>query len=172
MSAEELVDVVDEQDCVVGQATRGEIRRLNLRHRCVYVLVFNSMGQLFVHRRTESKDIFPAHWDIAVGGVVGAGEAYDNAAHRELHEELGLHGLSLRRLFSIRYEDQATRALGMVYSCTADGPLHLQTSEVAASEWMDLDVLLERTQSDPFCPDGLEVLRVYLSRLDAARNRQ
>ncbi len=171
MSSDELLDVVDEHDRVVGQATRREVRHQNLRHRSVYVLVFNSEGQLFVHRRTESKDIFPGRWDVAVGGVVCAGEAYDDAARRELQEELGLNGLSLRRLFPIRYDDRDTRAHGMVYSCTSDGPLQLQASEVAAGEWMDLDVLLERTQSDRFCPDGLEVLRLYLSRLDAARSR-
>jgi isopentenyldiphosphate isomerase len=172
MSGDELVDVVDEQDRVVTQATRREVRLRNLRHRSVYVLVFNSRGQLFVHRRTPTKDVFPDHWDVAAGGVLSAGETYDQCAARELHEELGITGAPLRRLFALRYDDADTRVVGVVYSCTWDGALQLQPSEVAAGEWIDLDVLVERTQHERFCPDGIEALRRYLSMLQGLRNRQ
>ncbi len=170
MNADELADVVDEHDQVVRQATRREVRQHNLRHRSVYVLVFNSAGQLFVHQRTQTKDIFPGYWDVAVGGVVSAGESYDRGAQRELREELGVEGMLLRRLFRTRYEDATNRGMGMVYSCTCDGPFVLQPSELVSGEWMDLDVLLDRTQRDTFCPDGLQVLRLYLSKLEAVRH--
>lgn len=172
MSADELVDVVDENDRVLSQVTRREVRQRNLRHRAVYILVFNHRGQLFVHRRTSTKDIFPGYWDVTVGGIVNAGEDYDTGAARELREELGVRDVSLRRLFPMRYEDPATRICGMVYSCTSKGGFTLQTSEVVGGEWADLDVLIERTQRTPFCPDGLEVLRLYLAKLDAARQAQ
>jgi len=172
MSSDELVDVVDEQDRVVTQATRREVRVRNLRHRSAYVLVFNPTGQLFVHRRVDTKDIYPGLWDVAVGGLLGAGEDYDTGARRELREELGIDQVTLRRLFPLRYEDADNRVSGMVYSCTWPGVVHLQTSEIAMGEWLDLDVLLERTQRDNFCPDGLEVLRRYLSKLQAVREHQ
>jgi isopentenyldiphosphate isomerase len=172
MSGDELVDVVDESDRVIGQAARHDVRRSNLRHRSVYVLVFNSTGQLFVHRRTPSKDVFPGHWDVTVGGVLNAGEGYDEGARRELREELGVPGLTLRRLFPLRYDDAHNRVAGVVYSCTNDGPFQLQASEIAEGRWMDLDVVLDRTQHDPFCPDSLEALRLYLARLDEARHRR
>jgi len=171
MSSDELVDVVDESDRVVTQATRRQVRAENLRHRSVYVFVFNSTGQLFVHRRTQNKDVFPGYWDVAVGGVLGAGEDYDSGARRELYEELGIDGMPLRRLFPVRYEDDQNRVSGVVYSCTCDSPFRLQASEISAGEWMDLDVVLERTQLDQFCPDGLEALRLFLSKLEAVRNR-
>ncbi len=172
MSADELVDVVAEDDRVVGQATRHEVRQRNLRHRAVYVLVFNPRGQLFVHQRTLTKDIFPGYWDVTVGGVVTAGEDYDAAAAREMHEELGLGSVRLRRLFPLRYEDPTNRVCGMVYSCTCEGGFTLQASEIISGEWMDLDTLLEYTLRNRFCPDGLEVLRLYLAKLEAARQTQ
>ncbi len=172
MSSEELVDVVDEHDQVVTQATRREVRQRNLRHRSVYILVFNPAGQIFVHQRTFAKDIFPGHWDVAVGGVVAVGEGYDAAARRETREELGVDHLRLRRLFPMRYDDAHNRICGMVYSCMADGSFTLQESEIIRGEWLDLDVLLERTQREPFCPDGLEALRLYLAKLEAARQGQ
>jgi len=172
MSADELVDVVDEQDHVIGQARRADVRRGNLRHRSVYILVFNRAGQLFVHQRTATKDVFPSHWDVAVGGVLAAGEDYDQGAYRELAEEVGITNPCLRRLFPMRYEDAHNRVVGMVYSCTTERVGRLQPAEVAAGEWMDLVTALERTQRDAFCPDGLEVLRLYLAKLAAARARQ
>jgi isopentenyldiphosphate isomerase len=171
MSGDELVDVVDDTDRVIGQARRQEVRRQNLWHRSVYLLVFNSAGQMFVHRRTMTKDVFPGHWDVAVGGVLNVGESYDDGARRELREELGVEGQSIRRLFPLRYEDACNRVMGVVYSCTCDGPFCLQASEIAEGTWIDLDILLDRTQRDPFCPDSLEALRLYLAKLDAVRHR-
>ena len=107
--ADEPVDVVDADDNVTGQATRAEVRARNLRHRATYVLVFNRDGKLFVHQRTTMKDVYPGYYDVAVGGVVGAGESYDDAARRELAEELGVTGVALRRVLRADFEDAHTR---------------------------------------------------------------
>jgi isopentenyldiphosphate isomerase len=117
MSAAELVDVVDAEDRVIGQATRAEVRAQSLRHRATYILVFNSQGQLFVHRRTGTKDIYPSYYDVAVGGVVGAGERYDDGAQRELAEEPASDVLP-RPILAFQYEDLENRVNGRVYSCS------------------------------------------------------
>ena len=101
MADDELVDVVDENDRVLRTVRRDEMRREGLRHRATYVLLFNSTGQLFVHRRTSDKDVYPSYFDCAFGGVVGAGESYDEAARRELAEEAGLEGIPLRRIGTV-----------------------------------------------------------------------
>lgn len=168
-ATDELVDIVDERDRVVGRATRAEMRARGLRCRAAFVLVFNSRGQLFVHRRTEEKDIYPGYYDVAVGGVLAAGETYDEAARRELAEELGISGLPLKRMAFFRFDDERNRLNGMVYSCTWDGPLRLQREEIASGELLDLDVVAERIGTAAFCPDGLEALSAYLTRLQQAR---
>lgn len=164
MSGAELVDIVDADDRVVGQTTRREMRARKLRHRATYVLVFNPRGQIFVHQRTATKDVYPAYYDVAVGGVVGAGESYDAGARRELAEELGITATP-RPILSFRFDDGHSPVNGRVYSCTYDGPLTLQADEVAGGEWLDLDVVLERLRDQPFCPDGVEALMRYLDRL-------
>jgi len=63
----EYVDIVDENDRIIKCVTRKEMRKNGLRHRGTAILVFNSHGQLFVHKRTITKDIFPGFYDIAVG---------------------------------------------------------------------------------------------------------
>lgn len=169
--ADEIVDVVDESDVVVGQATRRAMRERGLRHRAVYILVFNPGGQLFVHKRTASKDVYPAHHDVAVGGVLASGESYDDAAARELEEELGVR-VPLRRLFDLRFEAEGNAVNGVAYSCTTEGPFRLQEAEIESGRFVDLVEVIEWAQREPFCPDGLEVLGLYLDRLQtAARSR-
>jgi isopentenyldiphosphate isomerase len=79
---EELVDVLDEMGNVTGTASRREVRAGNLLHRSVFIAVVNDNDELLVHRRASWKDVWPDSWDIAVGGVVSAGEAWGGGAAR------------------------------------------------------------------------------------------
>src|SRR6266851_4778436 len=91
-AAEEMVDVIDDAGRTVGVVTRQEMRRRRLPHRSTAILVFDHSGRLFIHLRTPSKDVFPSHWDVAVGGVLSAGESFTEGAQREVREELGVDG--------------------------------------------------------------------------------
>ena len=71
--SQELVDVIDDAGHTISVVTRGEMRTRRLPHRCVYILVFNSRSELFVHLRTQTKDVFPGHWDVTIGGVLDSG---------------------------------------------------------------------------------------------------
>ncbi len=162
-AADELVDVVDEADRVVGRATRAEMRRENLLHRAVYLLVLNMRGELFVHRRTPTKDVYPGYFDVTVGGVVGAGEDYDTAARRELAEEVGIVDAPIAPLFTVRFADASTRLVGRAYLARSDGPIRLQAEEIAWGAFVSLDEADRIMREQPCCPDGIDVLRRYLA---------
>lgn len=169
---EELVDVVDADDCVVGTVTRGDMRRLRLRHRAVFVAVLSTptttgRHRLLVHRRAAHKDIWPDRWDIAVGGVVSAGEHYDDAAARELAEEIGIAGAVLAALGVGAYADADVHLVGRCYAIECDGPFSFDDGEVVESRWVDraaLDVM--RGARTSFVPDSIAlVLPLLESRL-------
>ncbi|KFG76366.1 NUDIX hydrolase [Streptomyces mutabilis] len=132
-AADEILDVVDENDHVVGQARRGDVYAGGLCHRCVFVWVRDAGGRVFVHRRTATKLVFPSLYDMFVGGVVGAGESYDDAALREAEEELGVTGLPRPEyLFKFLYDDGAGRTWwSAVYEVRWEGPVAPQEEEVA-----------------------------------------
>ena len=159
----ELVDVVDETGRPVGTVSRSVMRARRLPHRSVYVLVFNRGGDLFVHLRTADKDVYPAHWDVAIGGVLAAGESFDAAGRREAREELGVE-LAPERLFPFRWTDAASDVHGMVYRARHDGPFVLQPEEIVRGEFVPLDEVAARAVREPFCPDGLAALREYRRR--------
>jgi isopentenyldiphosphate isomerase len=162
---DELVDVIDAEGRTVGTVTRRRMRAERLPHRCVYVLVFNGRGELFVHLRTATKDLYPAHWDVTVGGVPAAGEGPDEAARREVGEELGV-AVEPERLFPFAYADAHTVVQGMVYRVRHDGPFALQAEEVVCGEFVALAEVAERTGRQAFCPDGLAVLAEYRRRME------
>lgn len=142
---------------------RHEMRARGLPHRAAYILVFNSEGELFVQKRTGTKDIYPGYYDIAAGGVVLAGESYDQSAERELAEELGIRDIPLTPHFEFKHEDDANIVWGRVYSCIYDGALTLQEEEVESGFLADPKEVLVMSAKEPFTPDGLYVLKRFLN---------
>jgi isopentenyldiphosphate isomerase len=144
-AGDELVDVVDEHDRVVRVVTRREMRARRLRHRAVYVAVQGTDGRLLVHQRSPDKDVRPGAWDVAVGGVVASGETYDDAAVRELAEEIGVEGVAPVPLGGGLFGDEHFEVFGRCYRVVTDGPFRFSDGEVIATRWVnrgELDDLL------------------------------
>ena len=95
-SPDEVFDVVDELDVVIGTALRRDIHRRKLRHRAVHIFWLRPDGALSLQRRSYAKDNCPGLLSSSCAGHVDAGEGYHAAALRELREELG---------FAVRPED-------------------------------------------------------------------
>jgi isopentenyldiphosphate isomerase len=133
------------------------MRRGNLRHRAVYVLVLSSQEHLLVHRRADWKDVWPSRWDVAFGGVAAVDEAPLVAARRELAEEAGIDA-PLTRLGHGAYEDDDVRVMGDVFLARSDGPFRFADGEVVESGWVapgELDVWLATHATTP---DSVEIV--------------
>ena len=134
--SDEIFDVVNERDEVVGQKPRREVHRLKLNHRAVHVLVFNSLGELFLQKRSMSKDCFPGVWDSSASGHVDSGEGYDACAVRELREEIGLQlDAPPQRLFKVSACAETGHEFVWVYQCVAEGPFTLHPQEIERGGW-------------------------------------
>ena len=149
--SQELLDVVDEDNRVIGVKTRGEVHLKGLMHRSVHILVFNSVGDLFLQKRSMNKDNDPGLWDSSAAGHLDSGEDYRGCAIRELGEELGIVGpVLLDQLFRL----QASPVTGMehciVYRCIHDGPFELQAEEIDEGTWISLSEMDRRVaEPDP-----------------------
>jgi 8-oxo-dGTP pyrophosphatase MutT (NUDIX family) len=164
VSGSELVAVYDADGRAVGAATRRQMRRYGHWHAAASTLVRSSNGgSVYLHRRTDTKDVYPGMHDCWAGGVVAAGEHPDDAAVRELAEELGIRGPQPRALFRSIYDHDTVRYHAFLYETFWDGPIIHQPEEVAAGWWMTLTELRERLADPgwPFVPDGRQFLEEW-----------
>ena len=152
----ELVEIVDDDDRVIEVVARSVMRERRALHRCTYVFVLDPEGRLYVHRRTDSKDVYPGYHDVVAGGVNAPGETYDESAARELEEELGVTARPTYR-FTGRYDGPDGRCFGGVYDVVWDGPIVWQPEEVVWGEFLPFDAVDAMIARERFCPDGLEM---------------
>ena len=90
MANTELLEIVDENDCVIGTHSRADIHTLGLRHREVHVWFVTLQNEIIFQRRSATKDTFPNLLSASVGGHVEIGQTYEQAAIREIEEEAGV----------------------------------------------------------------------------------
>ena len=147
--SEELLDVVDADDRVIGVKTRGEIHAQGLMHRAVHILVFNTSGKLFIQKRSMRKDNNPGLWDSSAAGHVDSGEDYYSCAIRELGEELGLIVTApLEYLFRLAASPITDMEHCSVYRCMDDGPFELEAGEIDEGAWVSSTEMDKRVLED------------------------
>jgi isopentenyl-diphosphate Delta-isomerase len=159
-SPDELLAVVDENDREIGAQSRRLIHERKLLHRAVHVLVYDKDENLLIQKRSAKKDTYPLHWEC-VGGHLGPGEKYQDAAIRELDEELGLPPERLERLRKL----DACEATGFefieIYRVTALVPPLPHPDEIIEIDWVSPEVLRRQFIADvrKFSPIFLNTLR-------------
>jgi isopentenyldiphosphate isomerase len=152
---DELVEEIDEEGSVLRVVTRAEMRAGRLRHRCVFLLVVHA-GRLLVHRRAPDKDVWPGRWDVAAGGVVTAGERWDDAARRELAEELGVEADPVLVGKGVWEGDEA-KVVGRVYLVEHPGPFRFDDGEVVEARFVDRRGLVDLLAVEATCPDSVAI---------------
>jgi 8-oxo-dGTP pyrophosphatase MutT (NUDIX family) len=156
-AAAELVEVVDESGRVLEVVRRDRMRAERLRHRCTYIAVVDRAGRAVVHQRAPWKDVWPGHWDVAFGGVVGVGEDWAPAAERELAEEAGITA-PLTEVAQACFDDDRVSVLGRVYVAEHDGPFTVPDGEVVALDRVPLADLDAWARGRPLCADSLALV--------------
>lgn len=161
----ELVALVDTDGTVTGAEERAVVRRDNLRHGATAVVVRNSAGLIYVHRRAHDKDWAPSYHDAAAGGILRYDEPPEASAAREVAEELGFTPVSLHPLGVSAYDDETTRVVEHCFETTWDGPITFTDDEVVWGAWLTMEGLgrLLADETWPFVPDT----RALLARLGA-----
>nr|WP_129952318.1 NUDIX hydrolase YfcD [Rahnella sp. RFA10(1/100)] len=163
ISTDEWVDIVNEDNEVIAQASRQQMRAQVLRHRASYIVVHDGMGNILVQRRTETKDFYPGWLDATAGGVVQSGENILDSARREAEEELGIAGVPFAEHGQFYFEEEnKCRVWGALFSCVSHGPFALQEEEIDAVRWMTPEEITARC--DEFTPDSLKALSLWMTR--------
>lgn len=166
----EMFDVVDENDEILKQAARTEVHRQGWRHRAVHIFVLDKGGQLFLQKRSPSKDRHPGKWDSSAAGHLDAGEDYRQAAERELYEELMVKAVAaeegggdLREVARIGACEGTGWEFVRLYRCGVAGKIRTHGREISCGAYFPLPLVREWVGKRPedFAPGFIECLRRF-----------
>jgi 16S rRNA (adenine1518-N6/adenine1519-N6)-dimethyltransferase len=167
----QTIFVVDEQDNPVGEFPKSEVWSKGLLHRIVRIMIEDEEGRILLQKRSKDMETFPDCWDHSAAGHVDAGEDYDQAAKRELQEELGLSGVGLKKIVTYRTNDEFNgrklNRFNALYKAIVPSNQRFipQESEVSELRWFTLDEVkqLLATQPDKVTEGLKQVIEDYYS---------
>jgi isopentenyl-diphosphate Delta-isomerase len=140
-SNQEILDVVDSQDNVISKASRDYVHNHLLMHRSSHILLFNSRDELFLQKRSMSKDECPGLWDASAAGHVESGEDYNHCALRELEEELGVSHIILNKVLYLPAQEITFLEHIYVYKCVTNSGITINKDEISEGRFWNLPMI-------------------------------
>lgn len=137
---QEFLEVVNEKNEVVELKSRKEVHDKNLLHRSIHIMLFNSVGRLALQKRSMNKDRYPGYFTSATSGHVNPGESYEQAAIRELKEELDIEA-PIIFLHKFPGTENSNNEFCSLYKCITDKKLNLNKEEVDEIRFFSLKEL-------------------------------
>lgn len=146
------VTYVDDLDRVIGGGSVEKSIKNGIAVRVVRIFVVNSRNELLIQKRSQNISI-PNKWDLSAAGHVDEGEEYDQAAARELSEEMGINNIELRRLDVYYIEGKIPSGIKKmfngIYHGVYDGKVTISPSEVSDYKWIDFNSLQREMSLKP-----------------------
>ena len=149
---QEKLDIVDEDDNIIGQDTRENVHKKGLLHREIQVFIYNNKGEILFQKRSLKAETRAGLFAVGIGGHLDLGESYDMAAIRELREETSvqtnLDYLSFVKKIRIRTYDEAKNTINnkfvvlYSYKLKDSDILKLEEGKAVSFEFWNLDRIL------------------------------
>ncbi len=157
----EFMDIVDNENQVIGNASINDIYAKKLTHRIVHILIFNNKGEMAIHLRSKHKSFCPLHWSTAVGGHVQSGETPYQAAMREMDEEIGI-APEINLLFEDVYFKGNHKKFLSTFKTNYNGPFHENPEEVVKIKFFSIEKLKEMiNNNEKFHPELSFILKKH-----------
>lgn len=145
----EYLDLVDEDDNVIGMEDRNSIYAKELRNfRVINIIIMNSNNKIIVPKRSGNRRIFPNCYDFSVGGHVSSGETYEEAAYREMEEELGITNVKLDEIGYFKPFELNTSSFSKMYKLIYDGDLNYDKDGIQEIFYMDKEEIRKLIEKD------------------------
>lgn len=142
MSSESpLIQIVDERDQPLRGGTMDEVQLQGLWHRMVGVMIYSSQQGFLLQRVPQNPYYDGGKWNLTATGHVDVGETYDEAAARELAEEMGITELRPVKVDYYQTEliisDRTYRRFNQIFigETNEHVAIHPAPDEVAETRW-------------------------------------
>ncbi|MDR2384212.1 MAG: NUDIX domain-containing protein [Tannerella sp.] len=147
----EIFPIVNESGKIVGKATRSECHSGTKQlHPVVHLHVYNENGELYLQKRSSTKDIQPGKWDTAVGGHVNYGETIEDALRREAYEELGIVDFEPVKITSYIFESDIEKEYINTYKTFYSGEINPNKDEITDGKFWSIEKIRQNLENKIF----------------------
>lgn len=161
---EEWFPLVNEMGETIGKATRKECHSGSKQlHPVIHLHIFNDAGELYLQKRSMTKDIQPGKWDTAVGGHIDYGETVEEALRREVREELGITAFTPQFITRYVFESAIEKELVNTFRTIYNGEIKPDTKELDGGRFWSLEEIKSNLGQNVFTPNfEQEFKRLFL----------
>ena len=161
---EEWFPLVNEMGETIGKATRKECHSGSKQlHPVIHLHIFNDAGELYLQKRSMTKDIQPGKWDTAVGGHIDYGETVEEALRREVREELGITAFTPQFITRYVFESTIEKELVNTFRTIYNGEIKPDTEELDGGRFWSLEEIMSNLGQNVFSPNfEQEFKRLFL----------
>lgn len=165
----ELIQIVDENGDFTGVVLdKEEAHDKNLLHNEVAVFIINDYNQVLLEKRSANKRFNPNKWALCAGHV-DAYESLEDAAIREIKEEIGidvpkddLHKYSGKEL-TLRDRNSHITYFYYVKTNKREDDFTVQFEELSEVKWFDIDnvinMIINKDGSTVFTEERLNLFK-------------
>jgi len=166
---DEVLDIVDDNDNVIGSLPRTEVYEKGMNNfRVINCFIKNSRGELWIPRRVATKKMFPLCLDVSCGGHVSSGETYEEAFAKEMREELDvdIQITPWREIGSFNPSKNKISAFMKVYEIEQDTVPDFNPEDFFEYFWLTPQALLEKLDNGDVSKSDLAKLvkLLYISK--------
>ncbi|KXK14604.1 MAG: NUDIX family hydrolase [Chloroflexi bacterium OLB14] len=162
---EEFLDIVNQQDIVIGKEFRTKVHEIGLWHRGVHVFLFNQQGEMLIQKRSADRASNPLKLDCSVSEHVQAGESYLDAAIRGMKEELGLENIQIKKVakFRMNYGVNDNEISELYEGIVEATQVKFDTVEIDSIFYLSMNTLQKMLKENEkeFCGWFIELLKLY-----------
>lgn len=141
---DELIDIVSDDDVVIGVEKKNNLKAKGITHfRAIAAFIINDAGKIWIPRRHPNKAVLPLYLDTSVGGHVSSGETYEEALIRETAEELNIALTEYRFLGKFTPPLHGTAAFVQAYAIDMNETPAYNPEEFIETFWLTPQEVLD-----------------------------
>jgi isopentenyl-diphosphate delta-isomerase len=161
---EEILDLVNEHDEVIGTETRKEIYAQGMRnYRVIHAFIVNDEGKLWIPRRVSYKKLYPNGLDYSIAGHVESGETYEQGLIKEALEEVGLDltTIPFKEIGRFNPHTYDVHCFQRVYEISTNEVPNYNHDDFSGFEWLSPQEVIERYENGESGKEDIpEVIRL------------
>ena len=165
---EELVDIVDRNNKVIGSAPRKGIHKTDLLHRSVHIFLIDLQEKIWLEKRAENTDTFPGYFNSSAAGHVSKGESYLEGAKREAEEELGNGDLGMRQVHMLNASDETSNEFVAFFVAKSDYVPRTHEATQSLTKYGINEIETMMANGEPFVPIFMKLFEWYKENRDKA----